>query len=368
MGGAGQGPHQRQSEERELFNENYAQNDEQAPALREGGSDNEMGEAQIDSSDFPRTQEEEPTNNTDRNPMVQNSGVGEDAPAGARPPADNDIHLLEEVTALRERLFDLERQARPKLNAASLETDWKRDLDKLGPGEAALSWKKGMQQRRVALLLDNATYTEGRSWLRRIEVEVDRRIKEDLEYNTKLLKLRKEWERKNSVSRKIAQAQREGKELDIDKSDEDSHGLGDDSDTSEAASEFYGDRQRLLQRNYEYEKKALEVNYRMRKKRQARRMESRRARRPAESSSRPLADMGGGSARPIHQPKPSQIPTQNPFASPKISKFEASADYQFPSSPGPWKQIRRPEPRVATGQARNLESLLSRRLSHRHCI
>ncbi|KAK3299631.1 uncharacterized protein B0H64DRAFT_355851 [Chaetomium fimeti] len=199
---------------------------------------------------------------------------GDEVAAGST--ADNANPIAAEIEALRQRLLELEQMTqgtKPKPMGEALRERWERARETHGARTERRLWKQEERRRKEALLLDNAGYVGGRQWMHKVEDEAQRKMSEDVKYNMRLLRLRKEWERKNAFH--FAQTSGQpgeygGVGLESDETDF----LSDYSD----ATEEHAVRRQLLQKNWEFERHASELEYRMKIAKRARKRERERER------------------------------------------------------------------------------------------
>jgi hypothetical protein len=179
-----------------------------------------------------------------------------------------DAHVLEQIKTLQRQLLELERQARPKLSAEALAEEWGRTMEVEGPRREFGYWKKEKRRRKAALLVETASYAEGRKWLHKVDDEASRKMAEDLDYSTKLLRYRREWERKHMLDRHVLQNKHPGGMDSDEPSDEVGNSSGSfDSDEEE---EMYAIRRRQIRRTFDFDSNVLDLDFNKQRKRRAR--------------------------------------------------------------------------------------------------
>jgi hypothetical protein len=164
------------------------------------------------------------------------------------------LRLLKEVKTLQLRLLELEREARPRLDAKALAAEWEHAKEELGSEEEMKAWKEEKRQRKAKIVAARAGSHPPESHLGHGSHDTPQRtFDEEFEYSLKLFKLRKQWERR--ISRAAEPA--------------DSDSL-DDSDCAtdmspDALHSDYRAKRAVIQQDYNMEMRALENEFRRRK-------------------------------------------------------------------------------------------------------
>ncbi|KAJ8130153.1 hypothetical protein O1611_g3476 [Lasiodiplodia mahajangana] len=117
------------------------------------------------------------------------------------PSQSNEVfeELLNEVHTLQGRLQEIERKANPTLKTGTLEAEWERARGKLGDEQEQYNWEKLREDRLRMFMEDTQKYENGKKWMNRMDYDFRRRMDEEKEYDDKLLKLRRTWERERGI-------------------------------------------------------------------------------------------------------------------------------------------------------------------------
>jgi hypothetical protein len=251
----------------------------------------------------------------------------------------NGLKIASQIKNLQQQLLDLEQQTRPALADEMHEAAWNKNLHHVGPREEARRWENEKKLRKTAILMSSASYDEGSDWLRKMDSEIGRKLGEQLVYEEKLLKLRKEWERKHGFQRHVKRhfERRRGglSGSTSDSMSDDNFGL---SDYDEDPRETFHRRRQFLRDSYEFETRKLEMEYEFREMRVQRRNRNRGGMfgRPKKSPSSSILVKETWTTDPApaeaSSPEPLIIPSAKAMINPvewaqfKSTRFESEAD------------------------------------------
>ncbi|KFA55622.1 hypothetical protein S40293_10012 [Stachybotrys chartarum IBT 40293] len=197
--------------------------------------------------------------------------------------------ILEQIQHLQQQLLDLERQALPETRAEDHEAVWERNLMRIGPEEERSRWHAEKKLRQSTLLMNNNSYDRGSDWMRKVDGELNRKLGDDIRYNERLLKLRKQWERKRGLDDRIQRSRFMSSDTSGDDGD-----LTTVYDSDDLRRDFH-DRRRLLRDNFEHDERKLEMEFEYRERMHHRKANVARDRRhfprvrPDRSPSLPLS-------------------------------------------------------------------------------
>lgn len=113
--------------------------------------------ASREDQDVPDPDSESPHVNatvTDGEPQ-RSTSVGSDAEGRHVDPTIPNMRLVQEIKTIQQRLWGLEREARPKLIREDLKAEWERERDELGPEEERKAWREEKRRRKAGTMAAN---------------------------------------------------------------------------------------------------------------------------------------------------------------------------------------------------------------------
>ncbi|RDL40429.1 uncharacterized protein BP5553_00408 [Venustampulla echinocandica] len=176
-----------------------------------------------------------------------------------RKTAKADVSVLDQIRSLQDKLFELERHTKVRPDPADREIQWEEEKERVGADQEKRRWEAERQRRTAAVIQEGASFALGKSWFSKVDNDLSRRISEELEYNEKLRKHRRRWERRNFIDQDYHKAARDPYH---------DHDDGDDSDHSTDGSDLSGAyewRRRTLRNDYDWERENLEFQFERRR-------------------------------------------------------------------------------------------------------